>query len=212
MCIVLYFPFIYRFTNKVSTKRTASTKLYWIRPNLFIITSRIPEWYLMVWYHSVIKCMWMSKKSLKLWKRKKPGKKKRKKQKLQNVRFFLLLFFIFLFLRILSKKNPNYLFLFYINLIYTFIKVKLAIFVKGDPEAPFSIATTRRWRGWHYSFPGLLYFTLDPYLIKLSVKQGSIKYHFWVFGMTHPRIESWSPGPLANTLHPNYSYSIFINL
>ena len=28
------------------------------------------------------------------------------------------------------------------------------------------------------SFPGLLHFTLDPYLIMLSVKQGSIKYHF----------------------------------
>ena len=27
-------------------------------------------------------------------------------------------------------------------------------------------------------FPGLLHFTLDPYLIMLSVKQGSIKYHF----------------------------------
>ena len=28
-------------------------------------------------------------------------------------------------------------------------------------------------------FPGLLHFTLDPYLIMLSVKQGGIKYHFW---------------------------------
>ena len=27
-------------------------------------------------------------------------------------------------------------------------------------------------------FPGLLHFTLDPYLIMLSVKQGGIKYHF----------------------------------
>ena len=27
-------------------------------------------------------------------------------------------------------------------------------------------------------FPGLLHFTLDPYLILLSVKQGGIKYHF----------------------------------
>ena len=44
-------------------------------------------------------------------------------------------------------------------------------------------------------FPGLLYFTLDPYLIMLSVKQGGIKYYFWVFGMTRPGIEPWSPGP-----------------
>ena len=28
-------------------------------------------------------------------------------------------------------------------------------------------------------FPGLLHFTLDSYLIMLSVKQGSIKYHFF---------------------------------
>ena len=27
-------------------------------------------------------------------------------------------------------------------------------------------------------FPGLLHFTLDPYLIMLSAKQGSIEYHF----------------------------------
>ena len=57
-------------------------------------------------------------------------------------------------------------------------KVKLAIIVEGNPKAPFSIATTPRCRGGCYSFPGLLYFTLDPYLIMLSVKQGGIKYHF----------------------------------
>ena len=34
----------------------------------------------------------------------------------------------------------------------------------------------------------------------LSVKQGGIKYHFWVFGITRPGIEPRSPGPLANTL------------
>ena len=36
-------------------------------------------------------------------------------------------------------------------------------------------------------FPGLLHFTLDPYLIMLSAKQGGIKYH-WVF-MTWSGIE-----------------------
>ncbi len=41
-----------------------------------------------------------------------------------------------------------------------------------------SIATTTRCRGGRYSFPGSLHFTLDPYLIMLSVKQGGIKYHF----------------------------------
>ena len=54
----------------------------------------------------------------------------------------------------------------------------MATIVEGNPKAPFSIATTPRCRGGRYSFPGLLYFTLDAYLIMLSVKQGGIKYHF----------------------------------
>ena len=57
-------------------------------------------------------------------------------------------------------------------------KLKLATIVEGNPKAPFSIATTPMCRGGRYSFPGLLYFTLDPYLIMLSAKQGIIKYHF----------------------------------
>ena len=76
----------------------------------------------------------------------------------------------------------------------------MATIVEGDSKAPFSIATTPRCRGGRYSFPWLLHFTLDSYLIMLSVKQGGIKYHFWVFGMTRPGIEPRSPGPLANTL------------
>ena len=44
----------------------------------------------------------------------------------------------------------------------------------GDPKTPFSIATTPRF----LPIPGLLHFTLDPYLIMLNVKQGGIKYHF----------------------------------
>ena len=50
------------------------------------------------------------------------------------------------------------------------------------------------------SFPVLLHFTLDPYPIVLSVKQGRIKYHFLNFGMTRPGIERRFPEPLANTL------------
>ena len=71
--------------------------------------------------------------------------------------------------------------------------------VEGDPKAPFSIATTPRCRGGRYSFPAN-----DPLypwsFIMLSVKQGSIKYRFWVFGMTQPGIGPWSRGPWANTL------------
>ena len=44
------------------------------------------------------------------------------------------------------------------------------------------------------------FFTFDPYLIMLSVKQGSINYDFWVIGMTRTGIELWSPGPSPNTL------------
>ena len=57
-------------------------------------------------------------------------------------------------------------------------KIKLATIVEGDLKAPFSLATTLRCIGGWYIFSGLLHFTLDAYLIILSVKQGSIKYHF----------------------------------
>ena len=44
-------------------------------------------------------------------------------------------------------------------------------------------------------FPGLLHFTLDPYLILLNVKKGGIKYHFLVFGMTRTGFEPQTSGP-----------------
>ena len=75
----------------------------------------------------------------------------------------------------------------------------MAATVEGDPKVPFSIATTPRCREGRYPNPVLLHFTLDPYLM-FSVKQGGIKYHFWVFGMTRSGIVLRSPGPLANTL------------
>ena len=53
-------------------------------------------------------------------------------------------------------------------------KVKLATIVEGDPKALFSIAVGEG----ATPFPRLLLFTLDPYLIMLSVKQEGIKYHF----------------------------------
>ena len=52
-------------------------------------------------------------------------------------------------------------------------KVKLATVWT---TAPFSIATTPRCRGGCYSFTWIT--PLYPYLIILSVKQGSIKYRF----------------------------------
>ena len=35
-----------------------------------------------------------------------------------------------------------------------------------------------------YSFPLIAPLTIDSYLTMLSVKQGGIKYHFWVFDIT----------------------------
>ena len=50
----------------------------------------------------------------------------------------------------------------------------LATSVKGDPKAPFSIATTPMCRGGHNSVPRIAPFTLDPHLMVLSAKQGGI--------------------------------------
>ena len=85
--------------------------------------------------------------------------------------------------------------------IYDRYKLFLVTVVEGDLKALFSIATTPRCRGGRYSIPWIASLYTDPRLIMLSVKQGGIKYHFWVFGMTRPGTEPWSPEPLANTLH-----------
>ena len=53
-------------------------------------------------------------------------------------------------------------------------KVKLGNIVEGDSKAPFSIGVGEG----ATPFPALSHFTLNPYLIMLSVKQGGIKYHF----------------------------------
>ena len=44
----------------------------------------------------------------------------------------------------------------------------------------------------------------------LSVKPGGIKYHFWVFGMTQPGIETRSSGPLVDTL--NTVFRLFLKI
>ena len=72
------------------------------------------------------------------------------------------------------------------------------LLVDGDQKAPFSTATTLRCSGGHYSFSGLLHFTINTYLILLSKEVSSTI--FKVLGMTQPGIEPRSPGPLANTL------------
>ena len=69
--------------------------------------------------------------------------------------------------------------------------------VEGNPKAPFSIATTPRCREGATPFPGLLHFTLDTYLIMLSVKQSGIKYHFeslWYDSTWDWTLVSWPIG------------------
>ena len=84
--------------------------------------------------------------------------------------------------------------------IYIYINLSWPTVAKSDPKTPFSITTTPRCKGGHYLFSWIVPLTPDPYLIMLSVKQGGIKYHFWVFDRTRPGIERQSNGPLANTL------------
>ena len=71
-------------------------------------------------------------------------------------------------------------------------KVKLATLVKGDPKAPFSIATSPKCRGGCYSIRSIAPFYLwsSPYSAECEA----------VFGMTQPGIEPRFPGPLLNTL------------
>ena len=45
----------------------------------------------------------------------------------------------------------------------------------------------------------------------LSVKQGAIKYHFWVFGMTQPGIEPQSPGPIYEQIIDKLNYLLHRN-
>ena len=59
--------------------------------------------------------------------------------------------------------------------------LKLATVVEGNPKAPFSVA----------SFPVLLHFTLDTYLVMLDAKQGSIEYHF--LSLWYDSTWDWTP-------------------
>ena len=68
------------------------------------------------------------------------------------------------------------------------VKVNLATLVEGDPKAPFSIATTPRYREGRYS--------IDPQLIMLSAKQGGIKNHFLSFWYD----STWDWTPVSRTI------------
>ena len=75
------------------------------------------------------------------------------------------------------------------NMVYS---SKLATVVESDLKAPFSIATKPRCREGTIPFPGLLHFTLDTYLIMLSVKQRGIKYHF-LKSLWYDSTWDWTP-------------------
>ena len=61
-------------------------------------------------------------------------------------------------------------------------------------------------------FPGLVHFAFDSYLLMMSVKQGRIKYHFRVFGISGLVIEPLSSKSLANPLEYTYIQFILISI
>ena len=62
--------------------------------------------------------------------------------------------------------------------------------VEGELKISFSIATTPMYRRGCYSFLWNVPLTCDPYFIMLSVKQRSIKYHF--FSLRHDLTRDWT--------------------
>ena len=72
--------------------------------------------------------------------------------------------------------------------------------IEGALKAHFLITNAPRCRERPNSNPYIA--PLYPWSLPYNAEsyQGSIKYQFWVFGMTRPEIEPQSSGPLANTL------------
>ena len=56
--------------------------------------------------------------------------------------------------------------------------LQLATLVEGDSKVTFQLQLHQDVRKVDTPFPGLLFFTLNPYFIMLSVKQGDVMYHF----------------------------------
>ena len=81
-------------------------------------------------------------------------------------------------------------------------QLKLSAIVEGNPKAPLSIATTPRCRRGATPYPGLLHFTLDPYLMVLSAKQGGIKYPF--FSLWYDLTWDWTPASRTIGEHSNH--------
>ena len=100
-----------------------------------------------------------------------------------------------------DKQEQSFFIFTYVLIIYKSKSKVDDLQVEGNQKASFSIATTPRCTGRCYSFPWIspLYPWYVPYIAELLSKEISSTI-LKIFGMTRPRIEPLSPGPLANTL------------
>ena len=128
--------------------------------------------------------------------------------------------FPFYWIIIICLRSYDIKYSYLIQIIYTFkyvlfkVSCKVGNHSRGRPEGSlFNSYYTEVYGEGATPFPGLLYCTLDSYLIMLSASKAASSTIFWVFGMTRPGIEPQFPGPLTNTLiiWPMVKYS-YLNL
>ena len=92
--------------------------------------------------------------------------------------------------------------------IYIYIYIGWLTVVKGNPKGPFSIATTQRCSGGRSSFLWIFPLSVNPYLIMLSVKQGSVKYHF--LSLWYDLTRDWTPVSWTIGEHYTHFANIYI--
>ena len=73
---------------------------------------------------------------------------------------------------------------------------KVGYFSQGWSEGSFLIASTPKYKEGATSFPGMPHFTLDRYLLVLSVKQCGIKYYF----LSLRYDSTWDGTPVSQTI------------
>ena len=110
----------------------------------------------------------------------------------------------------LALKSGNYQ---WFNPIYIYIyiyKSKVGDHSRGWPEGSLFDSLLHQGVGEGATpFPGLLHFTLDPYLIMLSVKQRGIKYHF--LSLWYDSTWDWTQVSRAIGEHSNRSANVRTN-
>ena len=77
----------------------------------------------------------------------------------------------------------------------------MATIVESDSKSPFRYLLHQGVGEGATPFPGLLHFTLDLYLIMLSVKQGGIKY----YGLSLSYDSTWDWTQLSKAIGEHYS-------